>query len=370
MSRIIVAILIAIGMIVWLLTGQLDTDSDKVALEEADQPLEVGPSDDVPEKSIPLVRGVKSLADRHVVRLSVPGETEANRIVEVKAEISGRVEAVPGVKGKRVEEGDLLCRIAVDTRRDELLQARAELESAKLEYEGVLNLGRKGLQSDINVANAKSALEGARTRVKRAELALQKTHIVAPFAGVVESQPVEVGDVLSPGAACVTLMEIDPILVTAEVAEKNVGSMSLGDQVDVRLITGEKLTGTLSFIAHSPKTATRTYPIEVTVENPGERIRTGMTAALQVPVSQTMAHLISPAFLVLNDQGTVGVRIVDDGNVVHFKAVQVVTEGPKGVWVKGLPEKANIITVGQEDVFEGQVVKVDLTPLASIVSSK
>jgi multidrug efflux system membrane fusion protein len=72
---------------------------------------------------------------------------------------------------------------------------------------------------------------------------------------------------------------------------------------------------------------------------------------------------------VLNDEGVMGVRIVDDNNVVRFNKVQVVSEGPKGVWVKGLPERIRLITVGQEEVFEGQTVKIDLTPLASIVSS-
>lgn len=288
----------------------------------------------------------------------------------MKAEISGKVEAVAGLKGTWVEAGDALCRIAVDTRRDELFEARAELESATLEYKGTLDLKERGLQSDINVARAKTALERARARVRRAELALQKTRIEAPFSGVVESQPVEVGDFLTPGNTCVTLMEIDPILVVGEVSEKNIHQVDLGHKVRIDLITGETLEGEVSFIGRAPDTETRTYPIEVSVDNPGKDIRAGLTAAMKVPVSEELAHLISPASLVLNDEGTVGVRIVDEDNVVRFRPVEVVSEGTRGVWVKGLPEKTNVITVGQEEVFEGQVVKIELSPLASVVSSK
>ncbi len=369
LSRIIVAILITIGIVIWFFTGQWRMD-ETVEAPKGAPVAEMGRPQDDTAQTTPLVRGVKSFADHRVIYLRVRGHTEANRVVDVKSEISGKVEAVPGEKGTRVKQGDLLCRIAVDTRRDELFEARAELESAELEYKGALDLKRRGLQSDINVARARSALESARARARRAELALQNTRIVAPFDGVVESQPVEVGGFLTPGAICVTLMEIDPILVAGEVAEKNIGSIEPGDRVEVDLITGEKLTGTVSFIGRSPDASTRTYPVEVTVENPGEDIRAGLTAEMKVPVGKELAHLISPASLVLNDEGTIGVRIVDDDNVVRFKPVEVVSEGPDGVWVKGLPEKAKIITVGQEEVFEGQVVRVDLSPLASVVSSQ
>lgn len=364
MSRVIVAVLIGAGMIVWLISGQFAPNGSI----EAQEP-NLLPNEESQEDKRALVRAVSSVAEEHVVHLAVRGQTQANRVVSVKSEISGRVEAVPGEKGRRVETGDTLCQIAVDTRRDELFEARAELESAKLEYEGALDLNSRGLQSEVNVARAKSALESARARVTRAELALQNTRIVAPFDGVVESQPVEVGDFLNAGGLCVTVMEIDPILVSGEVAEKSIGGIQLGDEVDVELITGEQLKGRLTFIGRSPDAATRTYPVEVTVDNPGENIRAGLTATLNVPLGEQLAHQISPASLVLNDEGTMGVRTVDDSNVVHFAPVNVVSEGPEGVWIEGLPEDVNIITVGQEDVFDGQVVRVDLSPLGSAVSA-
>jgi multidrug efflux system membrane fusion protein len=90
---------------------------------------------------------------------------------------------------------------------------------------------------------------------------------------------------------------------------------------------------------------------------------------MRVPIGLEVAHLISPASLLLDDEGVMGVRIVDSENIVRFKAVKVVSESANGVWVTGLPEQVNLITVGQEDVFEGQLVQVDFTPLISLVGS-
>ena len=356
-TKNIIAIIIAIAMGIWLFSGEIASNL-AIASEEDEIQTE--------EEQIPFVRGVASVATQRNLYLEVRAKTEANRMVQVRSEVSGVVEALPGLKGTHVKAGDLLCKIAVDTRQSELDEARASLKSMQLEYDGILDLKGRGLQSEINVSQAKAKLEADKTRTKRAELALTKTEIRAPFAGVVETQQVEIGDFLATGQVCVTLMEIDPMLVVGQVAEKSINRLSLGDTVEVELITGDAFVGEVSFIARAPDSTTRAYPVEVTVADPGQKIRAGMTAQMRVPTGSEFAHLISPASLVLNDQGVVGIRIVEN-NVVHFVPVNIIGEDPGGVWVSGVPERAQIITVGQEDVFEGQLVRISLSPIASIV---
>lgn len=349
-------------MVVWLFSG--DLASNKVTADES------GVEDNARAVSvIALVRGIDSVAENRSLFLEVRGQTRANRLVQVKSEISGIVEAVPGEKGKRVRQGDLLCLVAIDTRRSDLSEAMATLKSAQLEYDGIRDLNQRGLQSEIVLAKAKAKLEQGRTRARRAELELQKTRILAPFDGIVETQPVEVGHFLSPGSTCVTLIEIDPILVAGQVAESSIGKIKLGDEVQVGLITGQNYVAAVTFIGRSPDTTTRTYPIEVTIDNPGDSIRAGLTSTMRVPIGEVAAHLISPASLVLDDSGTVGVRIVDGKSMVRFKAVQIVSESAQGIWVTGLPEQVKLITVGQEEVFEGQVVRIDVSQLGSFVDA-
>ena len=350
-----------IGMMVWMFSG--DFAHNTVTADETAQ------SHEADAQVLPLVRGVQSQADEKTVYLDVRGQTRPNREVQVRAEVAGRIAALPGEKGTRVRAGEELCRLAVDARQNEFDQAQAEVKSAQLEYDGFADLNRKGLQSEVVLAKAKAALEQSRTRARQAELALEKTRIVAPFDGVVSAQSVEVGDYLTPGAVCVTLIELDPILVAGQVAEKNIGALSLGDEVSVDLITGQKLEGAVSYIAHSPESATRTYTVEVTVKNPGNSARAGLTASMRVPVGKEAVHLISSASLVLDDKGVVGVRVVDDESRVQFLAVEVVSESPEGVLVKGLPRAINLITVGHEEVSEGQQVLIDFTPVTSIAGN-
>ncbi|MFP6808441.1 MAG: efflux RND transporter periplasmic adaptor subunit [Pseudomonadales bacterium] len=360
-NRSLIALFFAFGMVTWLFSG--DIASNKVTAAESG-----GPEGTIASTNVPLVRGVESVAVSRDLYLDVRGQTRANRLVEVRSEVAGIIEAVPGEKGKHVKKGDLLCQVAIDTRRSDLSEALASLKSTQLEYDGIQDLNQRGLQSEIVLAKAKAELEQSRSRAKRAELELQKTRIVAPFDGIVETQPVEVGYYLSPGAACVTLIELNPVLVTGQVAERNIAGIKLGDDVQVELITGQNYVATVNFIGRSPDGATRTYPIEASIDNPEESIRAGLTATMRVPIGTEYAHLISPASLVLDDSGVVGVRIVDQQNIVRFKAVKIVSEGASGVWMTGLPSQIRLITVGQEDVFEGQLVKIDISPLLTIVS--
>ena len=364
-SKTIIAALIALVIVGWLLSGQLGEQAKirieapltntSVAAEQTEQPR--------------LVRAVTSKAEQRTVELPVRGVTRPNRLVNVRAEIQGRIEHLPGEKGRRVKAGDELCVLAVDSRHADLTQSQALFNKAFLEYKGVLDLSKQRLQSEINIAQAKAELETARANVKRAELALAKTRIVAPFDGVVDKQPVEVGDVLSPGAICVSLMETNPILITGQIAEKNISAVKPGDRVRGKLVHGPEVTGTISFIGSAPEMQTRTYPVEVTTPNPKNLIRSGLSVEMFVPMAQTRAHLISSASLVLNDAGDVGVRVVDNADLVRFHKVQLLSEDEGRVWAAGLPETVRLITVGQEEVFEGQVVRVDLTPLTSIVSN-
>ncbi len=359
-NKHLVVSFIVLLMTLWVFSGEW---SNSIVEAQEGAPVEFRVDEDMVR-----VRAVQSRSETRTLFLDVRGQTAANRMVQVKAEVAGKVVEMSGEKGLFVNKGDLLCRVAVDARGAEHTQALAELESAKLEYDGFVDLNKKGLQSGTVLAKARAALEQSKTRTEDARLALAKTEIFAPFNGVVTAQPVEVGDYLSPGSVCVSLMEVDPMLVAGQVAEKSIGLVSLEDEVNIQLITGERYVGLVSYVGHAPDDKTRTYPVEVTIDNPGALIRTGLTAQMQIPVGEEKVHLISPASLVLNDAGSVGVRIVDEKSRVRFKTVEIADENPAGIWVKGLPTAVNLITVGHEEVSEGQLVSIDYSLLNTLVT--
>ena len=75
-----------------------------------------------------------------------------------------------------------------------------------------------------------------------------------------------------------------------------------------------------------------------------------------MPVRSVEAHRISSSSLSLADTGEVGVKTIDYDNVVHFVPVEVIEDTGDGFWVRGLPQTARVIVVGQEFVVDGERV--------------
>jgi multidrug efflux system membrane fusion protein len=188
------------------------------------------------------------------------------------------------------------------------------------------------------------------------EKQMEDTKIRAPFHGVVDNRMVEVGDYMVPGSACALVVDLHPMLVIGQVSENEVPLIKIGDKGWAKLVTGERAEGHLRFVAQSAEPATRTFRIELEVPNDTSAIRDGITAEIHITTRTVTAHRISPAILALDDRGVVGVRIVEAGNRVRFVPVQIVSDGPEGMWVTGLPPRVTIITVGQDYVTNGQVV--------------
>lgn len=294
----------------------------------------------------------------YVVRLR--GRTAAARAVVVRAETAGVVAATPTPEGAVVARGAILCRLAVDARQATLDQARASLRSRELRRRASATLAEQGYRSETQVLQDQAELDAAAAAVRQAEIALDQVNIRAPFAGVFDSRDAEVGTYLSPGQPCGSLIELDPLLIVGNVPETEAGRIRIGETATATLVSGETLSGTVRYVARDADADTRTYRLEVTARNPRLAVRSGLSADVRVSTASGPAHLVPPSALVLDSEGRQGVRHVVQGDVVAFTPVQVMSEGPEGLWVRGLRGQVRLITVGQSYVDQGQKVRVAL----------
>lgn len=312
-----------------------------------------------PGKAAPLtaVRVRTVLNEPHAAELSLRGRTEAELKVQIKAETSGRVAAVPGLKGQKVKAGDPICQLDVGARQAQLDEARAKLREAQLEFDASVALEKKGHRSETQTAAAKAAFEAAEANIRAMEQQLSFTIMRAPFDGVIDNRFVQVGDYMTPGTPCAWVVGADPFHVVGAVSESQIGHVAPGTPGTAKLVTGESVDGTVTFLASAADAATRTFRLELTVPNPELKLRDGVTAEIRIKSAEVPATRLSPAILSLNDQGGVGVKIVENGKI-RFVPVTIVSDATDGVWVAGLPNEAVVVTVGQEYVKDGEAVTV------------
>jgi multidrug efflux system membrane fusion protein len=292
------------------------------------------------------------------IEVPLRGRTKAKSVATITPETSGVVTAVNVSKGQRVEMGDVLCTLDQGTRAAAVATAEANLAQAQVQFDTNKALRDKGLAAENTGTAVETALKSAQAQLDQAKAELERTQVKTTVAGVVQDPMATVGSMLAPGAPCATVVELDPMLFIANVPEARIGLAKLGLKAKIMTVTGQDISGEVSFIASSADEATRSFPIEIQIPNADGKVLSGITATATVEMGTVPAHLLPQSVLTLDDDGSVGVRAVES-DIVKFYPVTIVSDAREGVWVTGLPPKVDVITVGQEFVAAGQ--KVDAT---------
>ncbi len=289
------------------------------------------------------------------IEVPLRGRTKAKAIVTAAAETAGAVDVVHVTKGQRVEIGDPLCTLDQGTRAAAVTQAEAALAQAQQAYDTNADLRQRGLAA-VNSANSvEVALTQAKAGLENAKAELARTEITAKVAGLVQDPLANAGSMLNAGGACATIVQLNPMIFTGMVPEAHIGLAKIGLEAKVKTVTGQNVEGKVTYISSVADNATRSFAAEIELPNDDYAIRDGVTAEAVVNIGMAPGHLLPQSVLTLNDEGTLGVRTVEDGKVA-FHAITIVSDTREGVWVTGLPVVSQVITVGQENVNAGQAV--------------
>ena len=188
---------------------------------------------------------------------------------------------------------------------------------------------------------------------------LNRTEVKAPFSGYIENI-VKPGNFLERGQICATIIKLSPIIFLAGVPEYEINKVKKGQDVILELVTGRIISGKLTFVSKSASSETRTFNVESQIENPDGSIKDGLTANMTININKVRAHKISPSILLLNDDGKLGIRIVDDNNEAKFIEITILEDSEEGLWVTNIPDFVEIIIQGQGFVEDGQKVLTNL----------
>ncbi|MFC4351179.1 efflux RND transporter periplasmic adaptor subunit [Fodinicurvata halophila] len=340
--------LIAVAATLWVITGTLLQDSDSRELEK--DPAQISETAEIQRVQVRTLN-----ARPYVEEVRVTGHSEANRIVNLRAEQAGPVEELPGSKGSRVSAGETLLRIAEQDRGVALEEARSRTAQRRLEYQAAKRLKDQGFRAETQFAESRAAYDQALAAERRAEIQVEQLTIEAPFDGILETRDAELGDYVDVGQEVAQVIDLDPIIFVAMLNEQQRPGLLTGGPGYVHLPDGRELEGRIRYIASSANSDTRSFRLELEVTNHEYDIPAGITGELFLPRETVNAHRISPAILTLTDEGLLGVRAVEDGKV-KFHEVDIIHQGSDGAWIAGLPEEVTLITVGQEFVRDGQEV--------------
>ncbi len=308
------------------------------------------------EQTAPIVLKKASVAEEKSRTLRLLGQTSANKTVKLVSKTNGEILEIFFDVGQYVKEGQVMARISEETRPQQLRQAEATVADAKANYEAVKKLVEKKFRSENQLTAAEAQLALAEANLEAVKLDIEYTEITAPFSGIVENKQIDVGSVVNTGAIVADLLQTDPLMVTIHVSESFIHQVSI-DSPAVVLIGGEEFEAKVANISSRANDLTRTFAVDVSVENKEKKLNSGQTATVLLSLSKVWSHFVSPAFITINEEGQFGIKAVDEQGKVIFYSAEMVDDTSDGIWVTGLPQKLDIITLGSAYVKEGHKVE-------------
>lgn len=347
-KSILIAIGLMLALVLWMASGYLMNNAQSETAAPA-----------APSSSVNQLMRVqtKQLQAQTIQReVVVQGQLEPRRVLRLLAETASKVEQLPIEKGQRVEEGEVIVRLAMDDRQARLNEARAQLRQRQKDLASIQKLHKRALQAENQLVEAQALVASAQALLANIELDIRHTQIRAPFAAVVNERSVEHGTFVQVGDVVATLVDNSTLLISAQVPQSHIHALQLGQAVTGKIINGTTITGKIIYISRVADEDTRSFRVEVEVPNPEYTLVAGMSLTLHIPLAVTTGHFLSPALLALSDAGELGVKGVDANNRVIFYPIDILRTETQGIWVGGLPNKIQLITLGQGFVAAGQEV--------------
>ncbi|HLT13069.1 MAG TPA: efflux RND transporter periplasmic adaptor subunit [Marinobacter sp.] len=350
-SSLGLSVLVIVVLVIWMATGDIKMASDEAPPEPEQEQRELTRVD---------VEVLEAVA--YQPELKLQGQVEPWQLVMVSARAAGTVESLQVGLGDQVTAGQKLLTLSTDGRDAVAARWQSRIRKLEADLSAARQLKARNLAAETELLSLQSELAAARAEMKAAELVLQHLEPNAPFDGVVNRREVDPGTLVQVGTPLFELVQIDRLKATGRVPQQTVKDVEPGQGVEVNLLDGTRLGGVVSFVASAADPATRSFAVEVVVENPELKRAAGGTANLNIRLPEQKATFISPAYLSLNDDGRPGVKYVDSDNKVVFQTVKLLGISTSGAWVSGLPDEIRLITRGAGFVAPGETVRpVDRT---------
>lgn len=296
--------------------------------------------------------------------LPLAGVVEAWHEVTLSAEVQGAIESQGVKEGDRVRAGQELIRIDTTALDAQRAKAIADATLADQELERIERLRAKDISSPQELDRVQANRKAAQAALRLSEIQLEKSVIAAPMDGIVDTLYKEEGEFVGSGAELVRVVQLDRVKVVCGVSQQDVSHFSVGDKAvfEADAFLGRPFPGTIHHIATSADPVTRTFTVELAVDNAEGLFRPGMVCRIVLTRNVYPDALVVPIFAVIVREGVSSVFVEEDG-IAHRREVKTgVSRDGRILIVEGLAPNARVIVSGHRTLRDGQAVNVMTAP--------
>jgi RND family efflux transporter MFP subunit len=292
--------------------------------------------------------------------LDFSGEVKAWKTANLSFNVRGKIDRFYFDEGNKVNKADLLARLEKDDYQALRDQSHAQWEKANRDYERSRRLWEEGSLREQLVQDAQTVLKAAAAALQAAELNLKHCLLYAPFSGHVAYRHGEEKEMVVGGQIVFTLMDLSRVLVEVGVPEKNIDRIKKEQKASINFeaIPEKIFEGKVTQVAVSSLPNIRLFKVEVTIENPKFIIKPGMTAFSTIVIDKMEGVCIFSLDAAVLRNGRRAIFLASDGVAKKVILEDYIISGDKIIVRDPLPENGQIITAGQDVLFDGIQISV------------
>jgi len=337
------------------LTGKIDELEKEIASMDTSYKI-------VQKSKLVQVTELKKQDFKHYIE--VQGNVDAEQNVTALNQQPGLVNSVNVKVGDRVTKGQLLGTTEnTAVVQDQINSNQVQVDLAKTAYEKQKALWDQKIGSEIQYLQAKANMEASEKGLDALKRQLEMTKIISPIDGVVDQVNLRVGDMAAPSQAMpgIRIINDKNLKVKAKLADSDFGKVKEGDHVQIEFPDINKtIDATISFVSRTIDPRSRTFGVEVKLNNDLNQFAANMLAQLKINDEILKNVLVVPSNVVQKSINGSYVLVAETNNGMKMAVKKVITPGPEynGLTVvnSGLNEGDNIITFGYSEVVDGQKI--------------
>lgn len=296
-------------------------------------------------------------------KISLPGIAKPWKILDVAAEVKGKVLEKKISQGSRVKKGDLLAIIDPGDYQNSYHSALASFETAMANKKRVLALSDKNFITQSQRDDAIAAVKTAKAALNTARLNLERCTVKSPMSGITDLIHIEEGSFLSPGDPVCRIIEINKLKVEVGIPESDVDAVRKlsSFQVSFDALGGETRTGTAHYLHKTTSSSARLYTLEIRIENPDFKILPDMFARVSIVKQALPQGLAIPMYSLVTRDKETGVFIEKERTATFQPVEKSFIDGWNILITKGLRPGDHVVVVGHRMIEHGQKVNVTRT---------
>ncbi len=293
--------------------------------------------------------------------IELQGSVVADEQVFITGRVPGSVSKVHIKVGDRVRVGQVVAEIDDDMVVQQMEEVKKRWELANEVYLKQDALWKQNIGSEIQLLSAKNnkeALDKALATIQRSRELYQ---VKSPIDGVVDECTVKVGQAAAPGIPMATVVNFSKLKVKVDAPETYAGKIRQGNSVVVLFPDLKKeVSSKISYIGAAVNPANRTFKVEIPIRSNEAGLLPNMATTVRVINYSNGSAIAVPINLIQKDLSNTDFVLVESAGRAKKMPVKVgQMYGEKAEILSGLKTGDKIITIGFQDLNEGDAVKIN-----------